>query len=234
MTPDTRAPTTSKQGILMHACPLVRQGLLCLLSEQLPDFRFQSVDSFSDLGRQPGLTTADLVVSDLSDDEHSVAYGADWLVWLQSILGNSPLVVITEELSHPQWLALSRQPALSALALQTPQAELGPQLRQILAGTPLISPRLLPQSPPVPALARLTGGELQVFALLHAGYSVTQIAAHLHRSVKTISTHKRHLMYKLQVDNEIALFARVKNLDEQTCGLDNGQQFVRQSPPCVP
>jgi two-component system capsular synthesis response regulator RcsB len=229
MNPDTRTPFTGKQGIVMHACPLVRQGLLCLLTTQLPGFRFQSVDSFSDLGRQPGLTTTDLVVSDLSDDEHNAAYGADWLVWLQNIRGSRPLVVITEELSHPQWLTLSRQPTLSALALQTPQAELGQQLHQILAGTPLISPRLLQQSPPPPVMSRLTGGELQVFALLHAGYSVTQIAAHLHRSVKTVSTHKRHLMYKLRVDNEIALFARVKNLDEQTCVLDNGQQFIRHS-----
>lgn len=220
-------PGTGRQGIVMHACPLVRRGLLCFLTAQLPDFHFHTADSFSQLGHLPGLTTADLVVSDLSDDEHNAAYGADWLVWLQHLRGSRPLVVITEEIPDPYWLTLSRQAGLSALALQTPHTVLGQQLRQVLAGVQLISPQLLPLSTPASALGHLTAAELQVFALLHAGYSVTQIASHLSRSVKTVSTHKRHLMSKLLVDNEIALFARVRPLDEQTGWLDNGQKFAR-------
>lgn len=221
--------TAGKQGVVMHACPLARQGLLHFLTAQLPDFSFQTADSFNHLGHLPGLTSIDLVVSDLSDEENSVAYGVEWLLWLQKIRGDRPLVVITEELLAPQWLALSQQSGLSALMLQTPLVELGPQLQQILAGTPFFSPRLLPSSPP-PTFDHLSKTELRVFALLHGGYSVTQIAVKLNRSVKTVSTHKRHLMHKLRVDNEMALFARVKNINETTCGLDNGQQFVKYFP----
>ncbi|MGL5387637.1 MAG: LuxR C-terminal-related transcriptional regulator [Serratia sp. (in: enterobacteria)] len=224
------AKTAGKQGIVMHACPLAREGLLRFLTEQLPGFTFQTADSFSDMGRLPGLTQADLVVSDISDDERNIADGVDWLVWLQHIRGNRPLVVITEELPEYQLITLSRQPGISVLALQTPQAQLSQLLETVLAGKQVISP-LLAQPSTMPVFSaetcRLTGAELQVFGLLHAGYSVTQIASRLHRSVKTVSTHKRHLMFKLQVDNEIALFARVKNLNETTCYLDNGQQFVR-------
>ncbi|MGL5389651.1 MAG: helix-turn-helix transcriptional regulator [Serratia sp. (in: enterobacteria)] len=177
------------------------------------------------------------MVSDLCDEEHDAAYGADWLVWLQPLRGDKPLVVITEELPEPPLRVLSQHSAISVLALQTPRVELGQQLYQILAGKQVISPLLSPLStvaaPPLKR-ERLTEAELQVFALLHAGYSVTQIASRLHRSVKTVSTHKRHLMYKLRVDNEIALFARVKNLNETTCCLDNGQQFVKHPHPGAP
>lgn len=221
----TRTP--GKQGIVMHPCPLTRRGLLCFLMTQLPAFTFQAANSFSDMGRLPQLTQADLVVSDLSDEERNATGGADWLMWLQYIRGEQPLVVITEELLESQLGSLSRQPFISVLALQTPEALLSQQLDMVLAGQQVISPLLSALSAPPSELERLTGTELQVLKLLHAGQSVTQIADRLCRSVKTVSTHKRHLMFKLRVDNEIALFARVKNLNDKTCCLDNGQQFVK-------
>lgn len=228
MKKNIKAP--DKQGIVMHACPLARQGLLCFLTAQLPEFTFRLSPSFSDMGRLPELTQADLVVSDISDDERNAASGADWLQWLQNTRGEKPLVIVTEGLPEQKLFGLSRQLFMSVLALQTPVALMSQQLEMVLAGKQVISPLVSQQSilsAPRQELGRLTGTELQVFELLHAGYSVTQIADRLFRSVKTVSTHKRHLMCKMRVDNEIALFARVKNLNEKTCYLDNGQQFVR-------
>lgn len=221
--------TAKKQGIVMHACPLARSGLLHFLTTLLPDFNFQASASFNDMSRLPGLTKADLVVSDIRDDEKNSAAGVGWLMWLQHIRDDKPLVIITEEVPEYLLFDLSRQPLLSLLALQTPEAVLCEQLGQIMAGKPVISPLFCAPltSPQLPgALPCLTEAELKVLELLHAGYSVTQIACRLSRSVKTVSAHKRHLMDKLQVDNEIALFARIRKLNEKTYCLDNGQQFV--------
>ncbi len=47
--------------------------------------------------------------------------------------------------------------------------------------------------------------ELEVARLLSLGLSVKQVAAALHRSVKTVEAHKTHLMAKLSVHDRVAL-----------------------------
>jgi len=51
----------------------------------------------------------------------------------------------------------------------------------------------------------LSDREFQVFRLLVAGVSVTDIASQLHVSVKTVSTHKSNLMQKIGVGNQADL-----------------------------
>ena len=53
--------------------------------------------------------------------------------------------------------------------------------------------------------ASLSQREFEVFRHLLAGASVTEIAQQLHLSVKTVSTHKMHLMQKLGVHNPTEL-----------------------------
>lgn len=197
-----------KQGVVMHACPLTRCGLQQLFTTHFPDFTFLTATSIREMLQLGVLITADLVVSDIRDDEQNAAYGVGGLGWLQQFRGDKPLVIITDELAQQQLIALSGQPSLSVIALQTPETALIQQLQQVLAGKQVISPRLLPQlSAPLVSYV-LTRSELRVLELLQAGYSVTQVAGRLQRSVKTVSGHKRHLMQKLRVDNEIALFSR--------------------------
>jgi DNA-binding NarL/FixJ family response regulator len=51
----------------------------------------------------------------------------------------------------------------------------------------------------------LSNREFEVFRMLVAGQSVTEIAATLHLSVKTVSTHKANLMQKLGLHNQSEL-----------------------------
>ncbi|RZT42335.1 response regulator transcription factor [Cupriavidus agavae] len=51
----------------------------------------------------------------------------------------------------------------------------------------------------------LSPSELEVVRLYASGLSVTSIAGVLHRSIKTISTHKRNAMIKLGLDSDAAL-----------------------------
>jgi len=75
----------------------------------------------------------------------------------------------------------------------------GPAVRELLA-----------REPREPALAnaqrRLSKREREVLALYASGVSVTDIAARLGRSVKTISAQKCSAMRKLSLSNDIALY----------------------------
>ena len=54
-------------------------------------------------------------------------------------------------------------------------------------------------------LERLTDRELQVFQLIGQGYSARQIADQLHRSVKTIESHRERIKEKLKLGNTTEL-----------------------------
>ena len=56
-----------------------------------------------------------------------------------------------------------------------------------------------------PAHARLSDREYEVLRLLAAGRSPSEIAADLHLSVKTVSTHKTHIQEKLGVGSTAEL-----------------------------
>ena len=51
----------------------------------------------------------------------------------------------------------------------------------------------------------LSAREFEVFRLLAAGQSVTDIAARLNVSVKTVSSHKANLMQKMSLQNQSEL-----------------------------
>lgn len=58
---------------------------------------------------------------------------------------------------------------------------------------------------PRPPHALLTTSEVEVLRHISQGMSVTQIAMRLKRSKKTVSTHKRRAMRKLQLSDDLAL-----------------------------
>jgi DNA-binding NarL/FixJ family response regulator len=50
-----------------------------------------------------------------------------------------------------------------------------------------------------PVIGKLTDRELHVFQCLGQGMTTREIGAHLHMSVKTVETHRRHLREKLNI-----------------------------------
>lgn len=65
---------------------------------------------------------------------------------------------------------------------------------------------------------RLTAAEIEVLRQIAQGLSVTQIAARLLRSKKTISTHKRRSMKKLGLADDLALALYLKEKFDQQAG----------------
>jgi DNA-binding NarL/FixJ family response regulator len=98
------------------------------------------------------------------------------------------------------------------LTKESAPAQLQQAIRKIAAGGAYISAEVAEQL----ALGAMPGGEgprhaslsdreFEVFRLLVAGAAVSDIAAKLNLSVKTVSTHKANLMAKLGVGNQTEL-----------------------------
>jgi DNA-binding NarL/FixJ family response regulator len=94
------------------------------------------------------------------------------------------------------------------LTKESAPAQLEQAIRKIAAGGAFISAEVaeqlalgaMPGSAATPHES-LSNREFEVFRLLAAGVSVTSIAAQLHLSVKTVSTHKANLMQKMNLNN---------------------------------
>ncbi|WP_279486721.1 response regulator transcription factor [Aeromonas veronii] len=89
--------------------------------------------------------------------------------------------------------------------------ELADAIRQILLGHRYIGPavKILLANAGISAQGEthpLTPKESEVVRLLASGMSVTQVADHLHRSVKTISTQKKSAMARLGINSDSELF----------------------------
>jgi len=65
---------------------------------------------------------------------------------------------------------------------------------------------------------RLTLSEIEVLRLISRGLSVTQISARLLRSKKTVSTHKRRAMSKLDLSDDLSLALYLKEKFDQPSG----------------
>lgn len=63
---------------------------------------------------------------------------------------------------------------------------------------------------------RLSDREYEIFLLLAGGESVTKIGERLHLSVKTVSTHKTHILEKMNLGSlaELVRYAIAHNLVE--------------------
>jgi len=95
------------------------------------------------------------------------------------------------------------------LTKESAPAQLVQALRKIAGGGAYISAEVAEQlalgaMPGGPAASHesLSAREFEVFRLLAAGMSVTDIAARLNVSVKTVSTHKANLMQKMALHNQ--------------------------------
>jgi DNA-binding NarL/FixJ family response regulator len=95
------------------------------------------------------------------------------------------------------------------LTKESAPAQLEQAIRKIAGGGAYVTPEVAEQlalgaMPGSQASAHegLSDREFQVFRLLAAGVSVTDIGARLNLSVKTVSTHKANLMHKMGLANQ--------------------------------
>ena len=65
----------------------------------------------------------------------------------------------------------------------------------------------LRSSSAIPAHAKLSGRELEVFSLIVSGVSLTRIASRMNISVKTVATHRRRVLDKLELTSNAEMIS---------------------------
>lgn len=143
----------------------------------------------------------DVLVMDLSMPGRS---GMDLI---KQIKDESPGISVLVLTMHDEDQYAARAIRLGAhgyITKESAGAELVNAIRRVHAGRPYISMEVaeqlamdaMPHRNDVPHKT-LTNREFEVFNMLVTGKSVTDIAEILHLSVKTVSTHKAHILQKL-------------------------------------
>ena len=122
------------------------------------------------------------------------------------------ILVLSMHEEHQYAVRAIRSGASGYLTKESATSQLVAAIRKVAGGGAFISAevaeRLAQDAMPHaegPRHVALSDREYQVFRLLVSGRSVSEIAADLHLSAKTVSTHKARLMEKLAVGNNADL-----------------------------
>ncbi|MBW7984200.1 response regulator transcription factor [Enterobacillus tribolii] len=209
------------QAVIMHPCPLTLIGLEYLLNQLLPHTSFTCVGSLAAVRSSPTVLHADLIVSTLCDANEKPENSIAWFAWLQQVRKGKPLLILTENENTPVLPMLLNAPGTSLISLREQRDTLLRIITNVLNGQRVISNSNQQQQKTQPPLVSLTAAEQRVYHLLQSGYGVSQIARQLRLSVKTISTHKRRIMAKLNVRTEVELFSRLPACNYHS---DTGEQ----------
>jgi DNA-binding NarL/FixJ family response regulator len=150
----------------------------------------------------PALDTCDVLLLDLSLPRVS---GAEVLRQIHARRPHLPIVILSMYPEDQYALHLMREGAAAYLSKDRPPEELLAALRKVAAGSSYLTDTLAKQALRGKAAdeglphTRFSPREHEVFLLVVAGRSVSEIAAELDLGVSTVSNHLRHVKDKLGV-----------------------------------
>ncbi|MCL1886472.1 MAG: response regulator transcription factor [Betaproteobacteria bacterium] len=184
---------------------IMREGLKRIL-EGVNDIRVagESVDGSSTLAkaREGGF---DVLLLDLSMPGRN---GIELIRQIKQETPKLPILVLTMYEEEQYAVRAIRAGALGYLTKESAGTQLVSAIRRVASGRPYISMEVAEQLAlniiaPGNELPHklLSNREFEVFIMLAAGKSITEIAAQLHLSVKTISTHKTRILTKMQMNS---------------------------------
>ena len=182
---------------------LMREGLKRIL-EDVDDIAVvgEAVDGHETLLRvRKG--RFDQLLLDLSMPGRS---GIDLIRQIKQEAPHLPILVLTMHDEGQYAVRALRAGAQGYLTKETAGTQLVVAIRKVASGRPYISVemaeelamKVMTRDPKLPH-ERLTDREFEIFTLLVSGKSITEIAGALHLSVKTVSTHKTHILEKMEM-----------------------------------
>src|SRR4051812_4474740 len=188
---------------------ILREGLRQLLAAADDiDVVGEAADGHEVMARVRG-AEFDLLLLDMSMPGRS---GIDLIKLVKSERPKLRVLVLSMHEEHQYAVRAIKAGASGYLTKDSAGTQLVTAIRKVAAGGAFITPEVAEQlalgaMPNVdgPLHAKLSDREYEVFQLLVAGVSVTDIATRLNLSAKTVSTHKARLMEKLGIDNQADL-----------------------------
>jgi two-component system invasion response regulator UvrY len=151
----------------------------------------------------------DVLLMDMSMPGRS---GIDLIKQVKSEKPKLPILVLSMHQEHQYAVRAIRAGASGYLNKDSASEMLVSAIRKVVAGGMFVSEtagellaRDTKRGADVPLHTLLSDREFQVFSMIVQGKTVTDIAAELTLSVKTVSTHKTHVLEKMQVSNPAEL-----------------------------
>jgi DNA-binding NarL/FixJ family response regulator len=184
---------------------IVREGLKRIVSG-IPDMQVvgEAADGTQVMQRVRELDF-DIIVQDLSMPGRS---GMELIKLVRAEKPKLRILVLSMHQELQYAVRAIKSGASGYLTKESAPAELEQAIRKIAGGGAYVTPEVAEQL----ALGAMPGStaspheslsdrEFEVFRMLAAGASVTDIATRLKLSVKTVSTHKANLMHKMGLQN---------------------------------
>ena len=180
---------------------VVRRGLIEILRDTVPRAAFGEADTG---GRAVELARAekwDLAILDISLPDQS---GLEVLKQIRAFAPRLPVLVLSMHAEEQFALRTLRAGAAGYVTKKTAPQEIGEAVKRVLAGGRYITPSLaermaieMTERSEKSPHERLSDREYQVFRRLALGKTVKEIAAELHVSMQTVSTHRARILAKM-------------------------------------
>jgi len=158
----------------------------------------------------------DVVLLDIAMPDRN---GVDTLKTLKALRPELPVLILSGFAEQQYALNLLRAGAAGYLNKEAAPAQLVGAIRTVVQGRKYVSPQLaevladgVTGDAERPLHTRLSQREFQIFCKLAAGAAVSQIAAELFLSVKTVSTYRSRILEKMGVASNADLtYYAIKN-----------------------
>ena len=188
---------------------LVRQGLKRILNETGDIASVGEAANGVDAIKRIREGDCDVILLDISMPGRS---GVDTLKQIIGECRGGKVLILSMHPEDQYAVRLMKVGAAGYMTKESAPEELVEAIRKVARGRKYISPTLaelllseLDSDLDKPAHETLTGREYEIFRLIGSGKTVSEIAALLSLSVKTISTHRAHILDKMKLKNNAEL-----------------------------
>lgn len=188
---------------------VVREGLKKILLSQWPDAEFGDAGNGGEALALVRKKRWDVVILDISMPGVS---GLEALKELKSVLPKQPVLVLSMHPESQYAVRVMKSGASGYITKDTISDEIVHAIKKIVAGGKYVSESLaenlathFSESPDTLPHERLSDREFEIMVMLASGKTVSEIADNLSISVKTVSTHRAHILEKMSLANNAEL-----------------------------
>ncbi|HEY4176788.1 MAG TPA: response regulator transcription factor [Kofleriaceae bacterium] len=194
---------TAIRCLVVDDHPIVRRGLRELLTDEFPGVELVECETGEAAVSQVDHGNFDVALLDLSMPGRG---GLDALKEIHARRPRLPVLVHTQHAEQQYAIRALRAGARGYITKDTAPDELVRAVREVVAGRRYVTPALAAELAAVVAADptraphdTLSDRELQVLQMIGVGKTVSEIAAELGLSDKTISTYRSRVLEKLQL-----------------------------------
>jgi DNA-binding NarL/FixJ family response regulator len=201
--------------ILADDHSFIRLGLTQILKDEFPNAEIKEVSDGESLVKEVMLHQWDLVISDLDMKGRS---GLEALEQIKSMKPEIPVLILSIYPEDLYAVRVLKAGASGYLNKNSAPEELIVAIRRISLGkkyiTSEIAEKLIDSKYDGKPHESLSNREFEIFKLLAAGKTLSQVAEALSLALSTVSTHRSHIMDKLglSTNSELTRYAIVQHI----------------------